>query len=337
MAIQPNSLVLSSLGHQDIVWPFKRLRAIGTPSDDQPLRLGLASAPGQRLTITDPAAVSQILRLAPHLRGDMKSNRLLRAAGIMGGGLIAVAVVIYLFVSLAPQKLAFVIPDEWRDQLGQAVERSFVSGARECSRPEGKTALAQLSIRLREGNPDLKRFDIRVYDIPVTNAFALPGDRIIILRGLLQRASAPEEVAGVLAHEIGHINYRHAEAHLIRTVGLQLLLSAATGGGSGDGLSSFAGLLAILSYSRSAEVEADGFALEVLTRAKIDPLGLRRFFETIAREEGEPLKGAFGRVGNMMSNHPLTQERVDAIRPAQGEVRPVMTDNEWQMLKSICS
>jgi predicted Zn-dependent protease len=178
---------------------------------------------------------------------------------------------------------------------------------------------------------------IRIYDIPVMNAFALPGERIVIMRELIARAEAPEEVAGVLAHELGHVAGRHAEAQLIRATGLQLLFSAATGGG-GDTITTAAGLAAILRYSRAAEREADAYALATLRAAAIDPLGLKRFFERIRKEEGARPTGAFGNIGSIFSTHPGTDDRIKAIGPLPNGIipRPVLSDAEWQALKKIC-
>ena len=60
---------------------------------------------------------------------------------------------------------------------------------------------------------------VRVYDIPIKNAFALPGGHIVITRGLLREATDPEEVAGLLAHEVGHVARHHPEAQMIRIAG----------------------------------------------------------------------------------------------------------------------
>ncbi len=322
---------------QPLQWSYAGLRAISPPAPGFPLRLSHDSAPGMRLTISDQTLITDLLRLAPHLRHGLNPHRLVRFFAMAAGSLAAVAAVIYLLFTIAPQQLAFVVPDAWRTRLGDQVEKSFVAGARECTAAEGRASLERMAARLREGNPALTPFSLRVYDIPVTNAFALPGGRIVIFRQLIERAGAPDELAGVLAHEIGHISHRHAEAQLIRTVGVQLLISLATGGGSGgDTLGSFAGLLAILSYSRAAEIEADSFGRELLVKAGIDPLGLKRFFETIAREEGTPLKGVFGRIGNMMSTHPVTRDRIEAITPAGGPTRLVLAAADWQALRNIC-
>jgi predicted Zn-dependent protease len=165
----------------------------------------------------------------------------------------------------------------------------------------------------------------------------MPGGRIIITRDLLERAEAPEEVAGVLAHELGHVAHRHSEAQLIRSIGLQLLLSAVTGGSS-DTLGSVAGLAAILRYTRAAEREADAYANAILQKAAIDPMGLKRFFERLREQEGASAAGVWGRLGNVLATHPGTEERIELIKPLPEGVaaRPVLSEAQWRELKRIC-
>src|SRR6185369_12453990 len=101
--------------------------------------------------------------------------------------------------------------------------------------------------------------EIRVVNIDIPNAFALPGGVVLLTRGLLEGAESPEEVAGVLAHELGHVLHRHALSHMIR--------NALLGGAWATTLGDYSGLLVIdpktayeaatLKYSREAEAEAD--------------------------------------------------------------------------------
>jgi predicted Zn-dependent protease len=214
----------------------------------------------------------------------------------------------------------------------------LASGAKLCATSASNVALADLASRLAQGDPDAPLFELKVYDIDIVNAFALPGDRIVITGKLIQTAESPEEVAGVLAHEMGHVYHRHAEAQMVRAMGIELLLRVASGGG--DTISGLAGLLAILRYSRDAEREADSFAQDQLRKVAIDPLGLKRFFDRMMKLEGDrgSSGGIFGTVSDMMSTHPVTRERIDAIKPLpQGTAaRPVLTDADWASLKKIC-
>ena len=179
---------------------------------------------------------------------------------------------------------------------------------------------------------------VRIYDIPIMNAFALPGGHIVLTRGLLETAATPDEVAGVLAHEIGHVAHHHPEAQLVRIAGVQVLLSVATGTSGGTNTSSLAGLAAILKSSRDAEREADAYAVAMLTAARVDPLGLKHFFEKVLADEGKSSGGALSKLGTVFSTHPVTTERIELIKPLPDEVqlKPSITDAQWKDLKAIC-
>lgn len=330
-----HSLTIAMADGRTEMWSFEGLRAVDPPRSGKPLRLAHENNPGARLVIPAGNFKTDLLAAAPALHGLGTFGRLKRIGGIAVASLAATLALGYLLFTYAPQRIAFLLPESWREELGRQVEASFVSEAQRCTNVQGVAALEKLAARMVDGNPDLPEFTLQVFNIPVTNAFALPGGKIVIFNQLIQRADAAEEVAGVLAHEIGHIANRHAEAQLVRAIGLQLVLSLASGGG-GDAVGGLAGTLAILSYSRGAEVEADTFAQTALNNAEIDPLGLKRFFERLAREEGEPLKGVFGRIGNALSTHPGTADRIAAIKPLATTPRPAMTEADWQALRGIC-
>lgn len=337
VAMVPGGLAFSGSGTAPQNWPFASLTCIEPPQSGHRFRVANRDRPGARLVIRDDAFAAAMIAEAPHLRGGVAPRHVAKVASWIAGGLATVAALGYLTLQVAPQQLAMVMPDAWRQRIGQQLETSFVEGARRCETAAGAAALKQMTARLAEGAAAMPPVAIRIYDMPMINAFALPGERIVVMGELLAKAETPEEVAGVLAHELGHAAGRHAEAQLIRATGLQLLFSAATGGG-GDTIGTAAGLAAILQYSREAERQADAYAQAMLEAAAIDPLGLKRFFERILKDEGQSEGGAFGKIGSIFSTHPGTGERIAAIRPLPDGVmaRPVLSDQEWQALKKIC-
>ena len=318
-------------------WAYASMTAIDPPHEGHPFRMAHSAKPGARLVIGDAAFVTELLTRGPHLRSGFNPPRALRGAAWTLAGLAAVALVLYLILQLVPQRIAFLLPDSWGERVGAQIEASLTAGAKECRSATGVAALSAMIARLADGDPELPPLAIRVYDIPVMNAFALPGGRVVVTRALIEKAQAPEEVAGVLAHEAGHVSYRHSEAQLVRATGLQIVVSLATGGG-GDTITSFAGLAAILRYSRAAEREADDYAIAMLRGAVIDPLGFKRFFERVRDEENKSATGVFGRFGSVLATHPGTDDRIARIEPLPKGVtpRPVMTQAQWQALKAIC-
>lgn len=332
----PEGLVIEGLDISRRVWSPTGLVAITPIRPGYPARLGHDAAPGARLVITQEAFTRELVARAPYLAGGFNVRKAGRLTAIIAACVLLTVGGLYLILSYAPQTIAFVLPESWRSSLGDQVEATLASGGRLCATSKNNATLQALNKRLAEGDPQAPPFELKVYDIDIVNAFALPGDRIVVTRKLIDTAETPEEVAGVLAHEMGHVYYRHAEAQLVRALGIDLLANLASGGT----ISGVAGFLAILRFSRDAEREADDFALAELTKSAIDPLGLKRFFERIMKLEGDTGSsgGFFGTVSDLMSTHPVTQLRIDAIKPLpEGIVpRPVLSDPDWASLKKVC-
>jgi Zn-dependent protease with chaperone function len=319
-------------------WRLSGLTAIDPPLMGQPLRLSHESQAGARLNIRNDAFTQQLLIVAPHLKGGFHPKRALRLFLWIGGGLTIMAGLIYLTLNFAPQRLAVLLPDAWSKRVGEQMEASLVQKARACQTPDGDRAIAAMLANLAEGNPDMPPLRVRVYDIPIMNAFALPGGYIVLTRGLLREASDPGEVAGVLAHEIGHVAHHHPEAQMIRIAGLQVLISVATGTSGGNYTSSLAGLAAILKSSRDAEREADAYAVAMLSAAHVDPMALKHFFEKILKDEGKSSGSAFSNLGTVFSTHPVTTERIERIKPLPTDValRSPLSEAQWKDLQAIC-
>ncbi|NUQ01167.1 MAG: M48 family metalloprotease, partial [Armatimonadetes bacterium] len=145
-----------------------------------------------------------------------------------------------------------------------------------------------------------------VIDTDAVNALAAPGCFIFVTKGLLDTVRNDDELAGVLAHELGHESERHAW----RLIGHELPWIAGgqlLAGHLGDLLSlgfSVAHLLDSLGYSRHLENRADRFGLEYSWRAGYDPEGILSFFETIQPKK-KPSK-----LASYFRTHPPTHERM---------------------------
>ena len=318
-------------------WTYDGLAAVERHHMGLPFRITHQGQSDARLILRDDAMAIGLIARAPQLKGGFsfrgKGRALAWTAGVAASFILAG----FLVLQFAPQKLAFVLPDSWRDRVGSQVELQLTEGAAQCTGAAGVSALGVMAARLAEGNADLPPLSIHVYNIPVMNAFAMPGERIVITAELIRRANRPEQVAGVLAHEVGHVLKRHSEAQLVRATGLQILLSIITGGG-GDTISTIAGVAAILTYTREAEAEADDIALALMENAAIDPMGLKEFFEILLAQEGKPSTGAWGKIESSISTHPGTEDRIKKIHPLPGNIMPraVLSDAQWQALRKIC-
>lgn len=191
--------------------------------------------------------------------------------------------------------------------------------------------VAEIGKRLAQFS-EFSEFNYRftVLNTPVVNAFALPGGYIYISRGLLALASNEAELAGVLAHEIGHVTARHTAER----IGAQQLAQIGLLGAALLGLDqnllqagqSIAGL-AIQGYSRSQELEADTLGVRYMSQAGYDPEAMVSFLATLgehARLEGRMLGLPEGQEDefNIMSTHPRTADRVRQAQAAADTQRP---------------
>ena len=188
--------------------------------------------------------------------------------------------------------------------------------------PKASAALEEIVQRL-EVDREARRWKYRLYlvDDGRINAFALPGGRLVVFRGLLEAASGPEEVAGVLAHEMAHVSRRHGVQRLIRSVGLVGAIQVLIGdvGGVMALGKELLTLSAINHYSREQESEADERAVQVMQKAGLDALALAHFFERLQKEQGKVPEYL-----EWMSTHPSHRARIDSIRRAlRGRTKPL--------------
>ncbi|HET6244506.1 MAG: M48 family metallopeptidase [Bacteroidetes bacterium] len=153
------------------------------------------------------------------------------------------------------------------------------------------------------GNTDYE-YKIKVIENETINAFTLPGGNIFIYSGLIEFSDHPEELAAVLAHEIGHVEKRHVVNKLIKELGLTLLFSVLAGGD--NILTQEIGRTAMSSvFDRKQEEEADLFALELLEKARINPKVMAIFF----RRMNDKL-GNYNENLEILASHPNNNSRI---------------------------
>jgi predicted Zn-dependent protease len=218
-------------------------------------------------------------------------------------------------------------------RLGEAVDSQVraMFGAETCAREPGAAALANLSGRLTGAAALALPVDIAVLRSDIPNAVALPGGYVYVFAGLLKEAGGPDELAGVIGHELGHVAGRDGLRRLIQAGGSSFLLGMLFGDITGGGALIFAARTLVDSrYSREAETGADAFAKLLMLDVGRSSKPLGEFLKRIDTS-GES-NFAF------LSSHPVTAERVkyleDQDRPAEGA--PLLDEGEWKALKAIC-
>jgi predicted Zn-dependent protease len=158
-----------------------------------------------------------------------------------------------------------------------------------------------------------------ILDSPVINAMALPGGYVYVTRGMLAYLNNEDQLASVLAHEIGHVAARHAARQAWQQqVGQGILLGGALLGQGVLGLPAqnllnlggMAAQLLFLRYSRDDELEADRLSVDYSARASYDPRQSIRFFQTLNRIQEKEGQG----MPNFLSTHPNPGDRIQRIR-----------------------
>jgi predicted Zn-dependent protease len=174
--------------------------------------------------------------------------------------------------------------------------------------------------------PQTERRDVPNYTFTVlntddVNAFALPGGYIYITRGLVNLAQNEAQIAGVLAHELGHIQARHSAQQYSQTALTNIgvgILGAAIGGNGGQMAGQLVGVGAqagLMRYSRSHEYEADALGIRYMQMAEYEPIAAANFLQMLDRnmrfEDEINGKGAGdANAFSFLATHPSTPERI---------------------------
>jgi len=168
---------------------------------------------------------------------------------------------------------------------------------------------------LRAGLAQEAHYRLEFRDAPKlgANALALPGGTIVVTDALVKMAKSREELAAVLAHEIGHIEKRHTLRLMLQNSVVVLVVATVIGDAATIGVAGVPAILAQTRYSREFESEADGFAFALLRQHDISPEHFANIMLRLA-EQGE--KGKAQQTTGFLSTHPMTQDRIERARAA---------------------
>ncbi len=243
--------------------------------------------------------------------------------------LIAAIVLLVLSKDRLVSVIADNVPVTWEIQAGDTLFAQVIANKRIIKDPALLAQLQQLTDPLVNGIDD-KRYPLRFHIVEdaTLNAFALPGGNAVIHTGLLLAADTPEEVAGVLAHEIAHITRRHSIHRIISSAGLYLVVSYFIGDISGilGVLADNSAFLLERKFTRDFESDADDVAWGYLVRSRIDPRDMITFFRKMQAEEQKlsktsPVSGVENAL-SVLSTHPATTERIAALETKLKKTAP---------------
>jgi predicted Zn-dependent protease len=273
---------------------------------------------------------------APLLDADRGSGKQTLRIVIWSLAAIASIVTVVAFgVPLVADRAAPLIPFAFERRVGDMADNQVraIFGGKLCTSPEGDAAFAKLVETLRQASHIDRPLQTAVLASPIPNAFALPGGRIYLLNGLLQKAGNTDELAGVIAHEMGHISHRDQMRMLIEQGGTGFLVGLLFGDFTGSAAVIFASrALTQASYTREAERNADDFAIKTMHALGRSPAPMG---DLLFRITGAQAPSSI----SILASHPLTEERRALMRredrPATGP--EILTATEWQALKAVCS
>lgn len=327
-------------------WALASLRAIDSTAVENDAT-HMTVAPGhdaeERLLLRDVPMIEALRSVCPDLdaRPALAARNIGRAAAWLTLGVVSMAAIVFLIAPMAAERLAEALPQERAAAFGDSVlgiaARSVTGGPADiCAAPEGSAALARLTDRLRRGAPDAPPLRVEVLRGDAVNAITVPGGRIAIFQGLLDRAATPEQLAGVLAHEIAHAEARDPLRETFRVVGVTGVIGLMVGDYAGGAVTAALAETVISgSYRRAAESRADDRALEILQGAGLPSGPLARMFDIFALSGRQPT----GMLSHL-ATHPDLAGRADKARRADtiGDraFEPALDDNDWLALKAIC-
>lgn len=329
-------LEINEDGRMVVAWAYDDLREIDAKSAI--LRLKCVTAlPLARLEVRDPAAQAEIRARARFLHVEQHTGaHIARIVAWSLAAIVSLAAVVFFGVPFAAERMLPLIPASFERRLGDMADNQVraIFGGRVCTDSEGNAALSKLVDALRRAGHLDMALQPAVLDTPrpVPNAFALPGGKIYVLNGLLQKAKNADEIAGVIAHEMGHVVHRDQTRLMIENGGTSFLVGLLFGDITGSSAAIFTTrVLFETSYSREAETNADAFAIDAMHALGRSPAPMGELLFRITGAQGNRTIG-------ILTSHPLTEARRTLMRredrPATGP--EVLSAAEWRALQNIC-
>lgn len=321
-------------------WDYETLRRVpetGRAADS--IEVAPSFTSDERLRLDDRAAVKALRSVHRKVdkRRPLNKRAAMRAFGWTGAAIGAMAFIVMVAIpALAPQ-IADMISPEQEIAMGEKVEDLIADVGligQVCETPEGRAALDKMAGKLLADMDVRLPVRVDVVESPIVNAVALPGGRVLIFAPLLEQSQSADEVAGVLAHEIGHVQMSHPMHGAIRSSASTGVVGLFFGDFIGAGMLAGVGeQLLNASHTREAERAADQFAVERMAAANASSAEMAKFFTRMREEHGEG-----GLFGGYMASHPSFSEREAMLIGASvAKPEPILSAAEWDALRTICS
>jgi beta-barrel assembly-enhancing protease len=287
-----------------------------------PARPGLSIFTSDQTILKHPAMrhASQAQAQLTTVLGRRETNRALRLTAYFIVFCIAATWFCSVSLSFMVRTIASWVPMAWEEKFGEEQIAKLRGEGRlidDTNKVAQLAALAQPLIKVLPENRRNLKFYILDNDEP--NAFALPGEYVVVHKGLLEMVDTPEQLLGVLAHELAHETQRHVIRHRIAAEGALAVFGVFIHGrrASGGLLGMGSGLLVSQDFSRSYESEADAVGWKYLVAANINPRGMIEVFNKLkAQEDGM----GFRLIPKSLASHPALSQRIAVL------------ENKWKKL-----
>lgn len=223
--------------------------------------------------------------------------------------------------------------EEKQEQVAELLLKLHRANKGEVDKPEVVDHINRIKeVLCRENGLDAQKIQMHVFEDDVVNAFALPGGHIVVNTALIKSCDSADMLAGVIAHELAHVQLAHVSRKLSREIGMSTILMMSGGGEHLGTLKEVLSTLSSRSFDRDMEREADKQAIKYMQKAGGDPRQLAWFLEELSKEqEGMP------EALQWLSTHPGGKERVDYIlkdTPKTTSAKGILAQEEWLALKS---
>lgn len=324
-----------SVGETRHTWAYADLKR----TDDDNGRVGLKRRPdtGERVFFEDDAAALRTAAPAlftPQARGIERPV----VVGALAGVAATLAAAFLIGVPLSAGPIADSMPPQYRDQISDISWSQVNAFSDYCDDgDEASRILNSMAHRMMTAAdiPQRDNIWITIVDAPIPNAFALPDESIIITADLIELAEHPDEIAGVIAHEIAHIERNHVMKNIVGNIGAGIFFDVVFGGaGVGQAIAVASVNLAGLRYSRDFEREADARGMDFLDAARIDTAGIASLFDHLRDMERE---AGVEDVPTLLATHPNSAARAEAARErSRPGLEPSLTEAEWRIVQSAC-
>ncbi|CAN5675443.1 M48 family metallopeptidase [soil metagenome] len=314
-------------------WPIADIAVLGDVRHEAVPPIVCAGSEA-RLLVDDPALRRELAglvpQLAPLVAPPLAAGRRIAA---FSATVVALVGLFWLAIDYGSEYAAPLLPYNVQVSLGESVFDELTADKEQCQGEAGLKALNGLANRLAKAAGFPHEIVVHVMEGGPLNAFTLPGGILVFYSDLIDQAKDSSQVAGVMAHEIGHVVHYHPVKGLVRQYGIELLVKLVSGGYS-DLLSTLASggnVLLALRNGRAFERDADATGVHLLEELNVRADGIASFFEQMMQKDSKDMASLAG----IWSSHPPTSERIAATRrPASG--RPAFSEAEWHAVRNVC-